>query len=195
MANGKDPSRSFDPLNRALGAANEEKILFLINRMIECQNKLQFAAQSGLNRVTLYRGFSPRSAPKFETVLKALDAFSLQLQCSPRTTGQSPPKEHLGMTAVVLSAALATNDLEVISRAFGETVHAQANIAEFSRRVSISRMSLYRWFQAGNRLKFRSVLKITSALGLRLEVTWRSSVTTPRSIRSTARKSRLMRRR
>ena len=165
MAHGKDPSRAFNPLNRAFDAANEEKILILINRMIQRQNKLQFAAQSGLNRVTLYRGFSAGGAPKFETVLKALDAFSLQLQCSPRTTGQSPPKEHLGITAFVLNAALATSDLEVISRAFGETVHAQANIAEFSRRVSISRVSLYRWFQAGNGLKFRSVLKITSALG------------------------------
>ena len=126
-------------LNRALDAANEEKILILINRMIQRQNKLQFAAQSGLNRVTLYRGFSAGGAPKFETVLKALNAFSLQLQCSPRTTEQAPPKEHLGRTAVVLSAALATNDLEVISRAFGETVHAQANIAEFSRRVTMSR--------------------------------------------------------
>jgi len=142
-------------LNRALDAANEEKILFLFNRRIERQNKSNFAAQSGLNRVTLYRGFSPGSSPKLETVLKTLDAFALQFQCSPRTAGQ----EHLRMTAAPLSDAFATNDLEVISRAFGETVHAQANIAEFSRRVSISRMSLYRWIQAGNALKFRSILK------------------------------------
>jgi len=74
------------------------------------------------------------------------------------------------MTAALLSDAFATNDLEAISRAFGETVHAQANIADFARRVSMSRMSLYRWVQEGRRLKFRSVLKITSVLGLRLEV-------------------------
>ena len=164
-------------LNRALDAANEEKILFLFNRMIERQNKSHFAAQSGLNRVTLYRGFSSDSSPKLETILKALETLALQFQCSPRTTGQSPPKEHLRMTAALLSDVFATNDLEVISRAFGETVHAQANIAEFSRRISISRMSLYRWIQAGNALKFRSILKITSALGLRLEAAWRSKIT------------------
>jgi probable addiction module antidote protein len=166
-------------LNRALHAANEEKILFLFDRMIERQHKSNFAAQSGLNRVTLYRGFSPGSSPKLETVLKTLDAFALQFQCSPRTRGQSPPKEHLRMIAAPLSDAFATNEIEVISRAFGKTVHAQANIAEFSRRVSISRMSMYRWIQAGNALKFQSILKITSALGLRLEVTWRSCVTQP----------------
>jgi probable addiction module antidote protein len=163
-------------LNGALDAANEEKILLLFNRMIERQNKSHFAAQSGLNRVTLYRGFSPGSSPRLETVLKALDASALQFKCSPRTTGQSPPTEHLKMTAALLSDAFATDDLEVISRAFGETVHAEANIADFARRVSISRMSLYRWIEAGNALKFQSVLKITSALGLRLEVAWRSKV-------------------
>jgi DNA-binding phage protein len=76
------------------------------------------------------------------------------------------------MTVALLNDAFATDDLEVISRAFGETVHAQANIAEFARRVSISRKSLNRWIEAGRTLKFQSV--ITSALGLRLEVAWRS---------------------
>ena len=149
-------------LNRALDAADEQRILLLFNRMIERKNKSRFAAQSGLNRVTLYRGFSPGGSPTLETVLKALDAFALRFQCSPRTTGQTLPTKHLRMTAALLSDAFATIDLEAISRAFGETVHAQANIADFARRVSMSRMSLYRWIQEGRRLKLRSVLKITS---------------------------------
>jgi probable addiction module antidote protein len=161
-------------LNRALNAANEEKVLILLNRMIERQNKSHFALQSGLNRTTLYRGFSPNNSPKLETVLKVMDAFAMQLQCSGRT---SSPTDCARMTAELLNKAFATNNLEVISRAIGEAVHAQANIAEFARRVSISRMSLYRWIQAGNALHFRSVLKITSALALGLEVAWRSSST------------------
>jgi probable addiction module antidote protein len=166
-------------LNRALATANEEKVLFLLNRMIGRQNKSYFATQSGLNRVTLYRGFSPRNSPKLETVLKAMDTLALQLQCSARATEKSPSSEHSRRTAALLSAAFATNSLEAISRAFGEMVHAQGNIAEFARRVSMSRNCLYRWLQAGNALYFRSLLKITVALGLRLEVAWRYNETQP----------------
>jgi probable addiction module antidote protein len=162
-------------LNRALDGANEDEVLVLLNEMIDCQNKLHFAMQSGLNRVTLYRGFSPNSSPRLDTVLKALDAFGMQLRCRRKTTQKCCHPEHAQMSAELLSSAFATNNLEAICRAFGETVHAQQNIAEFARRASISRMSLYRWLQAGNALYFRSALKITSALGLRLEVAWRSN--------------------
>ena len=161
-------------LNRALDAAVEKEILILFSRMIKRQNKSHFAAQSGLNRITLYRGFSPGSSPRLETVLKLLDASALRFKCSPRRPEESPLIERSKITAALLNDAFATDDVEVISRAFGERVHAQPNISEFAGRVSISRMSLYRWIEAGNAIKFQSVLKITSALGLRLEIAWRS---------------------
>jgi len=70
-------------LNRALDAADEEQILLLFSRMIAHLNKSNFAAQSGLNRVTLYQtlsGVFTGEFPKIGNRLESIECLRSAIQ-------------------------------------------------------------------------------------------------------------------
>lgn len=68
----------------------------------------------------------------------------------------------------VLSDALATGDLTIITRALGIVARARG-MSELARETGVTRSALYSALQEGGNPTLDTVLKIMAALGVRLE--------------------------
>lgn len=74
----------------------------------------------------------------------------------------------LGDAAAYLEAALEEgDDPALVAQALG-TIARSGNLSELARRVGMSREGLYKALSADGNPSFATILKVTSALGLKL---------------------------
>ncbi|MDF1489605.1 addiction module antidote protein [Tessaracoccus caeni] len=69
--------------------------------------------------------------------------------------------------AAYLEAALEDGDPSLVTQALG-AIARSGNLSELARRVGMSREGLYKALSADGNPSFATILKVTSALGLKL---------------------------
>ena len=87
-------------------------------------------------------------------------------------TGKWDPAEHfesLEEMAAYLNAALEEDDPDLVVAAIGDIARAKG-MSQIARTVDLGREGLHKALSADGKLEFVTVLKVLSALGLRLHV-------------------------
>ena len=93
-------------------------------------------------------------------------------------TMQWDPAEHLETEedmVAYLNVALEDGDLNVIMAILGDIAHARG-VSVVAQETGLGRESLYKSLSADGNPEFATVLKVVSALGLRLQATITSGV-------------------
>ena len=66
---------------------NNELTRFDITEYLDSEEAMaQIAKDTGLGRESLYKAFRPNAKPRFDTVMKVMDALKLQLNATPQLT-------------------------------------------------------------------------------------------------------------
>ena len=71
-------------LSRVLQDGDNEELLRAIGHIAKAKGMAQIAEDTGLGRESLYKAFRPNAKPKFDTVMKVIDALKIQLNATPR---------------------------------------------------------------------------------------------------------------
>lgn len=74
-------------LNESLRMNDPAVMLNAINTVARARGMSQLALQAGLGRENLYNALKPGAKPRFETVVKLLDALGLALVATPKQEG------------------------------------------------------------------------------------------------------------
>lgn len=70
-------------LKAALEDGDTELLITALGNVAKAKGMSEIAQKTKLNRQSLYKSLSPKGSPKFETVLKVLQAFNLKLTIEP----------------------------------------------------------------------------------------------------------------
>jgi probable addiction module antidote protein len=176
-------------LNEALKTADAHLICSAIDAAIRAQNNVsQLAQKAGLNRVSLYRAFRTMRGPTLDFVIRTFDALGFQLVVQVgRPVPETSPNRHTlwkslshpelrsnSTAAEYLTRAFETSEMDLIVKAFSDTLRAQENVTHLAAGTSMGRTILYRAFTAPHVPRFSTVLIFLDALGLRLAIKRRS---------------------
>ena len=71
-------------LSQVLEGGDTDEFIRAIGHIAKAKGMAQIAKDTGLGRESLYKAFRPNAKPRFDTVIKVMNAFSLQLSASPR---------------------------------------------------------------------------------------------------------------
>jgi len=71
-------------LSQVLEDGDNEEFLRAIGHIAKAKGMAQVAKDTGLGRESLYKVFRPNAKPRFETVMKVIDALKLQLNATPQ---------------------------------------------------------------------------------------------------------------
>lgn len=145
---------------------------------------IKVAQDAGVNRTTLYRAFRCERGPALNTMINVLRVLGFQLvvqgnrQRAINTATRQPEsvrtlyerRADARATARLLTVAFESRELDLIVKAFAETLHAQENISRVAKKTIRSRESLYRAFTAPRTPRFCTVLSFLNALELQFAV-------------------------
>jgi len=67
-------------LSAALSAGDLELLLTAIGNVAKARGMTQIAREAGLGRASLYQALAPGAKPRFETVMKIIQALGVKLQ-------------------------------------------------------------------------------------------------------------------
>ncbi len=67
-------------LSAALSASDLELLLTAIGNVVKARGMTQIAREAGLGRASLYQALAPGAKPRFETVMKIIQALGVKLQ-------------------------------------------------------------------------------------------------------------------
>ena len=70
-------------LSLVLESGDMDELLAAINHIARAKGISQIAENTGFGRESLYKSLKPGSKPRFETILKVLQALSIQLTAAP----------------------------------------------------------------------------------------------------------------
>lgn len=70
-------------LSQVLADGDNAEFLRAIGYVAKARGMAQIAKDSGMGRESLYKTFAPGAKPRFDTVLKVLDALGLKLTTQP----------------------------------------------------------------------------------------------------------------
>lgn len=70
-------------LSLVLESSDMDELLTAINHIARAKGISQVAAHTGFGRESLYKSLRPGSKPRFETILKVLQALGIQLTATP----------------------------------------------------------------------------------------------------------------
>ena len=71
-------------LSQVLEDGDNEEFLRAIGHIAKAKGMAQIAKDTGLGRESLYKAFRPNAKPRFDTVMKVIDALKLQLNATPQ---------------------------------------------------------------------------------------------------------------
>ena len=71
-------------LSQVLEDGDNEEFLRAIGHIAKAKGMAQIAKDTGLGRESLYKAFRPNAKPRFDTVMKVMNALKLQLNATPR---------------------------------------------------------------------------------------------------------------
>ncbi len=71
-------------LSQVLEDGDSEEFLRAIGHIAKAKGMAQIAQETGLGRESLYKAFRPNAKPRFDTVMKVIDALKLQLTTTPQ---------------------------------------------------------------------------------------------------------------
>jgi len=71
-------------LSQVLADGDTDEFIRAIGHIAKAKGMAQIAKDTGLGRESLYKAFRPNAKPRFDTVIKVINAFSLQLSATPR---------------------------------------------------------------------------------------------------------------
>jgi probable addiction module antidote protein len=175
-------------LEAALKTANPLTIFAAMDRLVRTSpNVSRLAKDAGKGRSLLYRTFRGDKGPKLSMVVRVLNSADFQLivnvheshpqngrpnlkRQARKTTAHLELRSNPRACAKFLTGAFQTSDTLAIVRALDDTLRAQENVLEFSKKASIARSSLYRSFSPNRDPQFSTVVHFLRALGLRFAV-------------------------
>lgn len=70
-------------LSQVLAEGDTEELLQAIGHVAKARGMTQIAKDSGLGRESLYKAFAPGAKPRFDTVLKVMNALGVELHAQP----------------------------------------------------------------------------------------------------------------
>ena len=71
-------------LSQVLENGDNDEFIRVIGHIAKAKGMAQIAKDTGLGRESLYKAFRPNAKPRFDTVMKVMNAFKLQLSATPR---------------------------------------------------------------------------------------------------------------
>ena len=71
-------------LSQVLEDGDNDEFIRAIGYIAKAKGMAQIAKDTGLGRESLYKAFRPNAKPRFDTVMKVMNAFKLQLSATPR---------------------------------------------------------------------------------------------------------------
>jgi len=71
-------------LSQVLEDGDNDEFIRAIGHIAKAKGMAQIAKDTGLGRESLYKAFRPNAKPRFDTVMKVMNAFKLQLSATPR---------------------------------------------------------------------------------------------------------------
>lgn len=71
-------------LSQVLEDGDTDEFIRAIGHIAKAKGMAQIAKDTGLGRESLYKAFRPNAKPRFDTVMKVINAFELQLSTVPR---------------------------------------------------------------------------------------------------------------
>jgi len=71
-------------LSQVLADGDNDEFIRAIGHIAKAKGMAQIAKDTGLGRESLYKAFRPNAKPRFDTVMKVMNAFKLQLSATPR---------------------------------------------------------------------------------------------------------------
>ena len=73
-------------LSQVLEDGDNEEFLRAIGHIAKANGVAQIAKETGLGRESLYKAFRPNAKPRFDTVMKVIDALKIKLNAAPQLT-------------------------------------------------------------------------------------------------------------
>lgn len=70
-------------LSQVLAEGDTEELLQAIGHVAKARGMTQIAKDTGLGRESLYKAFAPGAKPRFDTVLKVMNALGVELHAQP----------------------------------------------------------------------------------------------------------------
>lgn len=70
-------------LSQVLAEGDSDELVRAIGHVAKARGMTQIARDSGLGRESLYKAFAPGAKPRFETVMRVLQALGVELQARP----------------------------------------------------------------------------------------------------------------
>ena len=175
-------------LEAALKRADPPTIFAAMDALVRTSpNVSKLAKDVGTERSVLYRTFRGDKGPRLSLVVRVLSSLGFQLIVNAhrshpqngrpsrighwrKTTAHLELRSNPRACAKFLTRAFETLDTVAIVKALDDTLRAQENIVEFSKKASIARSSLYRSFSPNKDPQFSTVVHFLRALGLRFAV-------------------------
>ena len=175
-------------LEAALKTADPPTIFAAMDALVRTSPSVsKLARDAGRGRSLLYRTFRGDKGPRLSLVVRVLSSLGFQLIVNAhgshpqngrpnrighwrKTTAHLELRSNPRACAKFLTRALETSDTVAIVKALDDTLRAQENIVEFSKKASIARTSLYRSFTPNRDPQFSRVVDFLRALGLRFAV-------------------------
>ena len=71
-------------LSQVLEDGDNDEFIRAIGHIAKAKGMAQIAKDTGLGRESLYKAFRPNAKPRFDTVMKVMNAFKLQFSATPR---------------------------------------------------------------------------------------------------------------
>jgi probable addiction module antidote protein len=71
-------------LSQVLEDGDNDEFIRAIGHIAKAKGMAQIAKDTGLGRESLYKAFRPNAKPRFDTVMKVMNAFKIQLSATPR---------------------------------------------------------------------------------------------------------------
>ena len=162
-------------LEAELKTANPLTIFAAMDALVRTSpNISKLAKDAGTERSRLYRTFRGDKGPRLSMVVRVLSSAGFRLAVKADEHSQEGKVNRFGQArkarAKFLTRAFETSDTFAIVKALDDTLRAQENIVEFSKKASIARSSLYRSFSPNRDPEFSRVVHFLRALGLRFAV-------------------------
>ena len=76
-------------LSQVLEDGDNEEFLRAIGHIAKAKGMAQIAKDTGLGRESLYKAFRPNAKPRFDTVMKVIDALKIKLKATPQFNYQT----------------------------------------------------------------------------------------------------------
>ena len=71
-------------LSQVLEDGDNEEFLRAVGHIAKAKGMTQIAKDTGLGRESLYKAFRPNAKPRFDTVMKVINALKLHLNATPK---------------------------------------------------------------------------------------------------------------